>query len=302
MKIAFVGLGAMGQAIATNLLKAGHALSVWNRSPGAADGLVAQGAWLAPSAGEACAGAEVLFSMLADDPSLRSVLLEPGVVGQLRPPLIHVNLSTISVTLAEELTATHAKNGVAYIGAPVVGRPHVAAAAALQILAAGPADALVRVQPLLDVIGRKTWMLGERPSQANVMKLAVNFMLVSAVETMGEAAALVDAYGIAPSTLIDLVSGSVFPGPVYQGYGANIASRCYEPAGFKARLGLKDVRLILAAGEQESVPLPIASLVRDSLIDALAHGDGDKDWSVLAEGSMRRAGRSSKQDHQQPGR
>nr|WP_281280160.1 NAD-binding protein [Panacagrimonas perspica] len=123
------------------------------------------------------------------------------------------------------------------------------------------------------------------------MKLAVNFMLVSAIETMGEAAALVDAHGVSPSTLIELVSSSIFPGPVYQGYGSNIAEQRYEPAGFKARLGLKDVRLILAAAESESVPLPIASLVRDSLLDALAHGDGDKDWSVLAQGALRRAGR-----------
>lgn len=291
MKLAFLGLGAMGQAIASNLLKAGHEVAVWNRTPAAAATLVAQGARAITGPAAACEGAEVLFSMLADDPALRSVLLDSGLLSSLRAPLIHVNLSTISVALAEELAAEHAKTGVGYISAPVVGRPHVAAAGALQILAAGPLEALARVQPLFDVIGKKTWLLGERAPQANVMKLAVNFMLVSAIETMGEATTLVDAYGIAPATLIDLVSASVFPGPVYQGYGANIAENRFEPAGFKARLGLKDVRLILAAAENESVPLPIASLVRDSLVDAIAHGDGEKDWSVLSQGSMRRAGR-----------
>lgn len=292
MKLAFIGLGAMGQAIVANLLEAGHEVAVWNRSPAAADGVVKQGAKRARSVAAACDGTEVLLSMLADDPSLRAVLIDSGALDGLRAPLVHVNLSTISVSLSEELEKAHARAGVAYIAAPVVGRPHVAAAGALQILAAGPAAALSKVQPLFDVIGKKTWALGDRPSQANVMKLAVNFMLVSAIETMGEATTLVDAYGIAPSTLIDLVSSSVFPGPVYQGYGGNIASATYEPAGFKARLGLKDVRLMLSAAEQASVPLPIASLVRDSLIDALAHGDGEKDWSVLARGSMRRAGRS----------
>lgn len=291
MKLAFLGLGAMGQAIAANLLKAGHQVSAWNRTSSAGDALAAQGATIAATAAEACAHADVLFSMFADDASLRAVLIESGLLPTLRAPVVHVNMATISVVLADELAALHAATGVAYLSAPVVGRPHVAAAGALQILAAGPTDALDRVQPLLDVIGKKTWRLGERASQANVMKLAVNFMLVSAIETMGEAAALVDAHGVSPSTLIDLVSSSIFPGPVYQGYGTNIAEKRYEPAGFKARLGLKDVRLILAAAESESVPLPIASLVRDSLLDALAHGDGEKDWSVLAHGAMRRAGR-----------
>ncbi|TDU30957.1 3-hydroxyisobutyrate dehydrogenase-like beta-hydroxyacid dehydrogenase [Panacagrimonas perspica] len=291
MKLAFLGLGAMGQAVAANLLKAGHQVSAWNRTATAGDALAAQGARIAANPADACADADVLFSMFADDPSLRAVLIESGLLATLREPLVHVNLATISVVLADELAALHAATGVAYLSAPVVGRPHVAAAAALQILAAGPAAALDRVQPLLDVIGKKTWRLGDRASQANVMKLAVNFMLVSAIETMGEAAALVDAHGVSPSTLIELVSSSIFPGPVYQGYGSNIAEQRYEPAGFKARLGLKDVRLILAAAESESVPLPIASLVRDSLLDALAHGDGDKDWSVLAQGALRRAGR-----------
>lgn len=293
MKLAFLGLGAMGQAIAANLIKAGHQVTAWNRTPSAGDVLAAQGARIAATPADACADADVLFSMFADDPSLRAVLIESGLLATLRAPLVHVNLATISVVLADELAAQHTATGVAYLSAPVVGRPHVAAAAALQILAAGPTDALDRVQPLLNVIGKKTWRLGERASQANVMKLAVNFMLVSAIETMGEAAALVDAHGIAPSTLIDLVSSSVFPGPVYQGYGSNIAEKRFEPAGFKARLGLKDVRLILAAAESESVPLPIASLVRDSLLDALAHGDGEKDWSVLALGALRRAGRAT---------
>jgi len=293
VKLAFLGLGAMGQAIAANLIKAGHQVTAWNRTPSAGDVLAAQGARIAATPADACADADVLFSMFADDPSLRAVLIESGLLATLRAPLVHVNLATISVVLADELAAQHTATGVAYLSAPVVGRPHVAAAAALQILAAGPTDALDRVQPLLNVIGKKTWRLGERASQANVMKLAVNFMLVSAIETMGEAAALVDAHGIAPSTLIDLVSSSVFPGPVYQGYGSNIAEKRFEPAGFKARLGLKDVRLILAAAESESVPLPIASLVRDSLLDALAHGDGEKDWSVLALGALRRAGRAT---------
>jgi 3-hydroxyisobutyrate dehydrogenase-like beta-hydroxyacid dehydrogenase len=291
MKIGFVGLGAMGRAIAANLLKAGHAVTVWNRTAAAIESLAQSGASVAAKPLQAATGVDIMFSMLADDASVREVLVDPGVLSATRAPQIHVNMSTISVALADELAALHAGVGSAYVAAPVIGRPNVAAAAALQILAAGAPDALRRVQPLFDVIGKKTWPLGDRASQANVMKLAVNFMLVSAIETMGEAAALVDAYGVPPASLIDLVSSSIFPGPVYQGYGGTIVNRAYEPAGFKARLGLKDVRLALAAGESTDVPLPIASLLRDSLIDALAHGEGDKDLAVLAQGAMRRAGR-----------
>jgi 3-hydroxyisobutyrate dehydrogenase-like beta-hydroxyacid dehydrogenase len=246
---------------------------------------------VASEAAQVLAGADVVVSMLADDLAVRAVLIDSGLLTATRTPQVHVCMSTISVALADELSALHAKAGSAYVAAPVVGRPNVAEAGMLQILAAGAPDALACVQPLFDVVGKKTWMLGDRPSQANVMKLAVNFMLVSAIETMGEAAALVDSYGVPPAALIDLVSASIFPGPVDQGYGATIVTRSYEPAGFKARLGLKDIRLALAAGESNAVPLPIASLLRDSLIDALAHRDGEKDLAVLAQGAMRRAGR-----------
>jgi 3-hydroxyisobutyrate dehydrogenase-like beta-hydroxyacid dehydrogenase len=291
MKIGFLGLGAMGRAIACNLIKAGHTVTVWNRTASATEEFAQKGATVAAEAAQVLAGADVVVSMLADDLAVRAVLIDSGLLTATRTPQVHVCMSTISVALADELSALHAKAGSAYVAAPVVGRPNVAEAGMLQILAAGAPDALACVQPLFDVVGKKTWMLGDRPSQANVMKLAVNFMLVSAIETMGEAAALVDSYGVPPAALIDLVSASIFPGPVYQGYGATIVNRSYEPAGFKARLGLKDIRLALAAGESNAVPLPIASLLRDSLIDALAHRDGEKDLAVLAQGAMRRAGR-----------
>jgi 3-hydroxyisobutyrate dehydrogenase-like beta-hydroxyacid dehydrogenase len=195
------------------------------------------------------------------------------------------------VALAEELATAHAGRGLNYVAAPVMGRPDVAAAAKLTIVAAGPAEAIDRVQPVFDAIGQKTWRIGSLPQQANVVKLAANFMLASAVESLGEASALLGGHGVAMQDFLDVITNSVFPGPVYQGYGKMIAEQRYEPALFKARLGLKDVRLALAAAESVMTPLPVASVVRDSLIEAVAHGDGEKDFAVLGQVAARRAGR-----------
>jgi len=290
MDIGFIGLGDMGSAIAANLLKAGHTVRVWNRSPQAAAKLAALGATVADSAAHAFAG-DAVFSMLADDNALRAVLLDSGVLAGAAPGLVHVNLATISVALAEQLATLHAQYGVDYVAAPVLGRPDVAAAAKLNIVAGGTDRAIDRVLPLLDAIGQKTWRAGPRPQDANLLKVAVNFMLASAIETTGEAAALVSGYGIDPAMLIELISNTLFPGPVYAGYGKMIAEQRYEPALFKARLGLKDVSLALAAAEAVATPLPVASVVRDNLIDVVAHGDGDKDFAALGAVALRRAGR-----------
>jgi 3-hydroxyisobutyrate dehydrogenase-like beta-hydroxyacid dehydrogenase len=279
----------MGAAMVRNMLKAGHTVRVWNRSPQRAEALAADGAKVVGSPSEAFTG-DAVFSMLADDAALREVidaqLLEHAPRG-----LIHVNMATISVALAEELAHAHALLGLHYVAAPVLGRPDVAAAGKLTIVAGGPAEAIDRVQPVLDAIGQKTWRIGSLPQQANVMKLAANFMIGSAVETLGEAASLVTAHGVAMQDFLDVITAGPFQGPVYQGYGKMIAERRYEPALFKARLGLKDVRLALAAADAVSTPMPVASVVRDSLIEAIAHGDGEKDFAVLGQVSARRAGR-----------
>lgn len=287
MKIGFLGLGNMGQAVAANLLKGGHELLVWNRSPDASQALVAQGATAVSEPAQAFA-ADVVFSMLADDNALRAVLLDSGLLKQLKGPLIHVNMATIAVTFAEELAGLHAAQGVDYIAAPVMGRPNVAAAGKLNIIAAGSAQAIDTVQPLFDLIGSKTWRIGETPSSANVMKLAMNFMLVSAIEAMSEAAVLVTRHGLKSADLVELASSTVFPGPVYAGYGALIGQRQYEPAAFKAVLGLKDVDLALAAAGQVSVHMPLADMVRAHLQDAMEHGQGEMDLAVLAEVAERR--------------
>ena len=294
MNVGFIGLGNMGSAIAGRLLEAGHALQVWNRSPEPVRRLAERGAQAAATAEEAFRG-EVVFSMLSDDEVTRKVLLDSGVLARATPSAtrIHVNMATISAALADELAERHGERGIGYVAAPVLGRPDVAAAGRLTVLLAGPRPTVEAVQPLLDgAVGQKLYRFGERASQANVVKLAVNFMLAAAIESMGEAAALTAGYGIEPRDLFEVIGQSLFPGPVYQGYGRLIAERRFEPAGFKARLGLKDVRLALAAAEAATTPMPLGSLIRDSLLEALARGEGEKEFGVvLGRAAMRRAGR-----------
>ncbi|MFC5429042.1 NAD(P)-dependent oxidoreductase [Paraburkholderia denitrificans] len=293
MDIGFIGLGEMGGAIAANLLTAGHRVRVWNRTPERAQPLAAAGAQVVVTPAAAFAG-DAVISMLADDAALRDVV-DAALLDQAPRGFVHVNMATISVALAGELARAHAERGLQYVAAPVLGRPDAARAAKLTIVAAGAAEAIDRVQPLFDVIGQKTWRIGARPQQANVMKLAANFMLASAVETLGEASALLSGHGVAMRDFLDVVAGGPFPGPVYAGYGAMIAERRYEPALFKARLGLKDVRLALAAADEVSAPMPVASVVRDSLLDAIAHGDGERDFAVLGEVAARRAGQTPRE-------
>ncbi len=289
MFVGFVGLGGMGSAMASRLVGAGHRVRVWNRSPEKVQALVKQGAEAAAAVGD-LADAEVIVSMLAEDDVVREVFLRGGLLAKLRKDTIHVNMATVSVALVRELVALHQERGVVYIAAPVLGRPDAAAAGKLNILVAGPGEAIGVVQPLFDVLGQKTWRFGERPEQANAVKIAANLTLACAIEAMGEAAQLVKSHEVAPGDFLEMLTGSLFACPAYKTYSSMIAEERFSPAGFKARLGLKDVRLALSAGEAARVPLPFASVVRDNFLDSLAHGEGDEDWSVIARVAQRRAG------------
>ncbi|GEP04487.1 NAD(P)-dependent oxidoreductase [Methylobacterium oxalidis] len=288
MDVGFIGLGRMGRALAACLVRAGHTVRVWNRSPEAAQAVA--GARPVPTAAEAFAG-DAAVTMLADDAALRAVIVEGGLLDAPDRPGLHLSMSTISVALARDLAAIHERAGVAYIAAPVFGRPDVAEKGALNIVAAGDPGALGRAGPLLDAMGAKTWPFGPVPERANAVKLAGNFMLVSAIEAMGEAAAFAEGHGVAGADLLDLLTNTLFASPVYKGYGASIAADRYEPPGFNLRLGAKDIRLALAAAEAVGVPMPFASALRDNLIEAIAMGDGDKDLAALARVAARRSGR-----------
>jgi 3-hydroxyisobutyrate dehydrogenase-like beta-hydroxyacid dehydrogenase len=288
MKVGFIGLGAMGSAMASNLVAAGHAVTVWNRSAAAAEPLASLGARVARSADRAAQG-EALCSMLANDQAVREVFLDGGLLDAMDRGTVHVNHATISVALAQELAAEHEKRGLAYVAAPVFGRPDMAAAAKLNILAAGTPAAVAKVRPLLEAMGSKVWPLGDAPERANVAKIAGNFMLASAIESMAEATALTRAYGLGAADFLEVMTNTLFASPAYQGYGRLIAEQRFQPAGFALPLGYKDVGLALAAGDAARVPLPFAGVLRDSLLEALAAGDEALDWSALALVAARRA-------------
>ena len=287
MEVGFIGLGTMGSRIAANLIKAGHKVRVWNRSRPPVDALARIGATPVATAREAFSG-DAVFSILADDAAVLAVI-DPLLDGAPKG-LVHVNMATISVSLARDLAARHREHGLAYIAATVFGRPELAAAGKLTIVAAGDPNAISRVQPLLDVIGQRTWPMGVQPARANVVKLAGNFMLGAAVEAMSEASAMASRHGIAPADLLDVLTNGVFTAPSYQLYGDAIAHQRYEPPGFRLSLTLKDLRLALAAAEEVSAPMPLADVVHESLLEAFARGDGERDLAAVAKVSMRRAG------------
>ena len=283
MKIGFIGLGRMGSGMAANLLKAGHEVVVYNRSPGKAQALVEQGASEAASVAEACAG-DVVFTMLANDKAVEAVVLgDSGIVANLKKSAIHISSSTISVALSGRLAEAHAEAGQVYVAAPVFGRPDAAAAAKLFIAAAGSEEALKTCAPLFEAIGQRTFVLSDNPASANLVKLSGNFLIASVIESLGEAMALVGKGGVDLHAYLDLLTSTLFSAPVYKTYGGLIADAKFEPAGFAAPLGQKDINLTLAAAETLQVPMPVASLLRDRFLTLMANGGEILDWSAIGK-------------------
>jgi 3-hydroxyisobutyrate dehydrogenase-like beta-hydroxyacid dehydrogenase len=282
MKIGFIGMGRMGAAMAANLVKAGHDVTVFNRNPDKSRPLLELGAHQATSIAGACDG-EAVITMLADDAAAaRIVLADDGIVGKLRRGAIHISMSTISVALSKDLAQAHARAGQRFVAAPVFGRPEAAAAAKLFIVAAGDPAAVETCQPLFGAMGQKTLSIGTEPSAANLVKLSGNFLLAAAIEALGEAVALVGKAGVDRQAFVDLLTSTIFPAPTYKLYGDLIAADKFEPARFAAPLGFKDVRLTLAAAESLRVPMPVGSLLRDRFLRLLAQQGGDDlDWAAI---------------------
>jgi 3-hydroxyisobutyrate dehydrogenase-like beta-hydroxyacid dehydrogenase len=289
MNIGFIGLGKMGKAIAGLLLGSGHKVTVWNRSRDAVQELVAKGAQAVAEPSE-LGKSDFLLSILANDAATRSVFVDQGVLEAAHPGLIHINLATISVAWAKELAELHRQRKVGYVAAPVFGRPDAAAAGKLNVVVAGDPATVSKAQPILDAVGQKTWPVGEQPEKANVVKIAGNFMIASAIETMGEAVALTRSHGVKADAFLDILTNTLFAAPAYKLYGGLIAAEKYKPAGFAAPLALKDVRLALSAADENNVPMPFANVLRDSLMELIATGGGDEDWVALAHVAARRAG------------
>jgi 3-hydroxyisobutyrate dehydrogenase-like beta-hydroxyacid dehydrogenase len=281
MKTGFVGLGRMGSAMARNLLEAGHALTVYNRSAGKSGALLALGANEAADIAGACGG-EVVITMLADDVAVADTVLgQDGVIANLPAGAIHISMSTISVALSRRLAQAHREAGQRYVVATVMGRPDMAAAAKLFIFAAGDPAAVEICQPLFDALGQKTSFIGPEPTAANLVKLTGNFLQAAVIEALGEAVALVGKAGIDRRAYIEVLTSTVFTAPAYKIFGPLIADDHFEPAAFAAPLGYKDIRLALAEAEDLRVPMPLASLLHDRFVRLFAQGGERLDWSAI---------------------
>lgn len=285
-EVAVIGLGGMGRAIARNLVRAGHETVVWNRSAGPAEELAQTGALRVASVAEALR-CPVVFSVLSDDTAFGEAFLDSGLLGQARPGVVHVNVATVSVGLARRAAEAHAEHGIGYVAAPVFGRVSVAEAGTLNILAAGEPGLIDRVQPFFDAIGSRTWRLGERPEQANAAKVLGNYLIACAIQSLGEAVSVADAAGADPGQFVELLASTLFPGPVYSGYGSMIAQRRYQPAGFTTALGRKDLHLALEAAAGQAVSLPFGELLKGVFDQAIADGREADDWAVIAEQQRR---------------
>ncbi len=300
MKVGLIGLGNMGSGMAANLLKGGHEVTVYNRSPSKAQALVTQGARYAALVADACRG-DAVITMLADDNAVESVVfgnvgaggggaVGSGVLESLARGAIHISSSTISVALSQRLAAAHSARGQRFVSAPVFGRPEAAAAAKLFIAVAGAPDAVDACMPLFEAIGQKTFRFGENPPDANLVKLSGNFLISSVIEALGEAMALVGKAGLDQHQYVDFLTSTLFNAPVYKTYGGLIADKKFEPAGFAAPLGFKDNRLVLAAAETLRVPLPLASLIYNRFLTLLARGGESLDWSAFSQLAAEDAG------------
>ncbi|MDT5102937.1 MAG: hypothetical protein QOI25_450 [Mycobacterium sp.] len=293
MDIGFVGLGNMGSGMAANLLKAGHLVTAYNRSQDKVDALAVRGARPARTVAEACSG-QVVVSMLANDDAVDAVTFgAEGILATLSAGAVHVSCSTISVALAARLSAAHADAGQHFVAAPVFGRPEAAEAAKLFVVAAAEPAVLQTVSPIFDAIGQRTFVVSDDPKAASLVKLSGNFLIASVIESLGEAMALVGKAGVDKLQYLDILTSTLFGSPVYATYGGLVARGEFEPAGFAATLGLKDIRLVLAAGEELQVPLPIASLLRDRFLTLLANGGGQLDWAAVGALSSWEAGGKS---------
>jgi len=290
MKIGFIGLGHMGAGMAARLCQAGYEVTVHNRSAQRMQPLIALGAKGAHNIAGAC-DADVVFTMLAEDSAVEEVVLGPtGVREFLRSGAIHVSCSTVSLAMSERLGQAHRQKRQGYLAVPVFGRPEAAAAGKLFMVAAGERQLIEKIRPLLDVLGQHTYVVSEDPKSANLVKLSGNFLIATVIESLGEAMALAEKGGVDREQYLELLTTSLFNLAIYKNYGAMISGRNFEPAGFAAPLGQKDMRLVLAAAEELQVPMPFAGILRDRFLELGAHGGEKLDWSAIGGLAAKHAG------------
>jgi len=289
MKVGFIGLGNMGQAIAGRIIDAGFDLVVYNRTRSKADELEKKGARVADSIADACKGRDVVFTMLSNDSALEAVV-DGGLLESLPKGSIHVPMGTHSVTALTALKDRHDAAGHEFVAAPVLGRPDAAAAGQMGIVPGGPKAAVKKLEPLWAAMGRRTFDAGTNPAGAAAVKLANNMVLGCAIEAMAEAFALTRKFDVEPTVFNEVMTDGLFAAPAYKVYGTIIANEAYDKVGFSVHLGFKDSNLVLAAGQAANVALPSLNVFRDTLLEAFAHGEGDLDWSVMGRVRARAAG------------
>ena len=270
MNLGFIGLGQMGRPMVERLKGAGHRLKVYNRTRASPE---------IASRPEEILDAEVVITMLADDAAVRAVWLDSGLAARLPKGAIHLNMATVSMAIARQLTASH---GNSYVSAPVFGRPPLAAQGQLDIIAAGPKAALGRCEPLFKALGKQTFVVGEEPAKANAVKIARNFLLATVIESLGEAFALVRKCGVAPADFLNILGNTSLGSPAYKNYGKMIVEQAWTPAQFAMPLGVKDVELALATAREAGMTLPSGELIRKNLLAAIAAGRAQQDWAALA--------------------
>ena len=290
MKVGFIGLGQMGSGMAGNLLKAKHEVSIYNRTAGKTENLVRLGA-NAPGEISMVSMSDAVITMLANDAAVEDVVFgNSGVLKSLPINAVHISCSTISVTLSKRLAVAHQAAGQHFLAAPVFGRPDAASAGKLFVVVAGKAGIIESCMPLFEAIGQRTFVMSETPEAANLVKLSGNFLIAAVIEALGEAIALIGKGGVDRQAYLELLTSTLFNAPVYKTYGRLIVDDKFEPAGFAALLGQKDIRLALAAAEALSVPMPLAGLIRDRFLTLVALGGETLDWSAIGALASRDAG------------
>jgi 3-hydroxyisobutyrate dehydrogenase-like beta-hydroxyacid dehydrogenase len=291
MKVGFIGTGRMGQAMVRRMLEAKHEVGVYNRTPEKAKPLADAGAKVLPSIADAARFGDVVYTMLADDAALEDVVFRSeGLLASLPKGGIHVCAGTHGIPIIGKIKAAHAENGQTLVAAPMMGRPELVSSGTAGVFASGPADSLAKCKPLFDAIGRRTFEAGADPEAATALKIANNFVLGCAIEAMGEGFALTRKYGVEMPVFYDVMTDGLFNCSAYKVYGKIMVDESYAKVGQMAVLGLKDANLALEAGGLKGVPLPSGNVWRDRLVGAVAHGDGDKDWAVMALEQARASG------------
>jgi 3-hydroxyisobutyrate dehydrogenase-like beta-hydroxyacid dehydrogenase len=291
MKVGFIGLGRMGQGMAGRLLSAGHDLLVSDPTPGQTDSLVKNGAVAVDTPAAATAGRDVVITMLPSDVVLNAVIDgDKGLLLGMSSDCIHMAMGTHGIPAINRANDAHQKVGQTFVACPVLGRPDLAAEGLLNLVPGGPAEAVDKLRPLLDVMGQRNIEIGNHPQASTAVKIANNFVLGCAIETMGEAFSLVEKFGVEPEQFLDVLLKGLFGAPAYEVYGKMIISKSWETSGATATIGLKDADLALEAAATADMPLPSTHIWRNYLAKAIERGEGHLDWAVMAREQARASG------------